>query len=96
MISDSDFQSKHWKRSKNIVIRQMGDSYFLANPSDNEIYYLNEVSTAIWNLLEEPLSGADISSTIQTAFPEANSEAVIADVRKLLSEFAELGLACST
>ncbi len=77
-----------WERNPRIVLREMDDSVFLADPDSECLLYLNALGAAIWRLLERPAGEPEVVATVQQAFPEVDPQTVAADVSGLLRELA--------
>lgn len=43
---------------------------FLVDPAGNEVFYLDEVSSALWRLIEQPRRRSEIVETFAAAFPD--------------------------
>ena len=70
-------------RQAGISMLQSGDQSFLADRDGAAIYHLNPIGSAIWSLLQDPMSIADIAALLLTAFPELEPARVKQDVRQL-------------
>ena len=71
------------RRAEIRVISINGES-FLADSEGAAIHHLNPVGTAIWTLLAEPVSMADMVDLLLTAFPEIGGDQVRGDVAALV------------
>ena len=65
------------------VINSEGNA-FLADASGCAIHHLNPVGSAIWNLLEQPITAAQIVDLLLIAFPDAGRGRIEADVGDLI------------
>lgn len=65
------------------------DESFLVSPDGKAIYHLNLIGSGIWELLAEPISKAEIISTLEAAFPEIDVTTIEKDVTKILKRFQE-------
>ncbi len=76
----------YYLRKPEISVIEVSGQLFLADRNGAAIRPLNQVGNAIWSLLEEPKSVAEISDLLVTAFPDLNLSQVEIDVRGLISE----------
>ena len=75
----------HYQRRFGIVeISRDGES-FLADSDGASIHHLNRIGSAVWSLLEEPISPGQIIDVLQTAFPDEDRERIGSDVYELLN-----------
>lgn len=75
-------------RNADIAMLQADGQQFLADRNGAAIYHLNSIGSAIWTLLEAPMSVAEISAVLLAAFPELEPAEVEADVGQLCRELA--------
>ena len=73
--SDSKFV-----RRPGVLIRQGQGEYFLVQETGNEIFHLNALGRAVWELLAEPLSEAEAVALIASVFPETPQAQIERDV----------------
>lgn len=59
---------------------------FLVEPDGGEVFYLDEVSSALWRLLGDAYSEDDIIDTFATAFPDTGREKISSDIRSALND----------
>ncbi len=65
---------------------------FLADPAGQAIHHLNPVGSALWQLLAEPMSIAEMTDLLQAAFPDVARQRLEEDVRALVTSLADRGL----
>ena len=53
---------------------------FLVEPEDQEVFYLNEISSALWRFLAEAQSRAEIQTVFEEAFPDTDRETIARDL----------------
>lgn len=73
-------------RNPEVVQRNMDDSAFLVDPETDIVFYLNALSTGIWNILETSISLDDIINIVQKAFPDVPSKKIDQDVTELIKK----------
>ena len=73
-------------RNQRIVERRIDNTIFLVNQETNTIYYLNQLGTAIWQLLAKPISAADAAEVVRQAFPDISQKQIDRDVDGLFNE----------
>ncbi|OQX30495.1 MAG: hypothetical protein B0D96_01545 [Candidatus Sedimenticola endophacoides] len=76
-------------RKPGIEYRSISDSGFLASPDTGTLYHLNPTGSAIWHLLEQPTTHAEITSTLQAAFPNTPAELIVSDVKQIVTQLLE-------
>ncbi|MFQ5623090.1 MAG: PqqD family protein [Paracoccaceae bacterium] len=87
------FDSKAlYVRSADTVEYTVDDAHFLADNNRYAIHRLNEMSLAVWKLLEEPAPLADIVDMFCHAFPDTPRQRIDDDITKLLEMFVGNGL----
>ncbi len=79
-------------RSPGIFEKHLDQSHFLTNPDDDQLFYLNSISSAIWHLLEQPTSEAQATQLLQTAFPETDPELISEHVASFFRELHHAAL----
>ncbi len=75
-----------------IAERSIDDSVFLVDCDTDIVFYLNPLSTGIWQLLCEPLSALDATKIVQQAFPDLPPDEIAGDVSRLISDMNEKNL----
>jgi hypothetical protein len=81
-----------YTRTPNVVHRKMDDSVFLADQNVDSVFHLNQTGAAIWHLLEQPTSIAEIIATLNAAFPGISCDEIEKDVRKVFKQLSSRGL----
>jgi len=79
-------------RNPIIVERSIDNTIFLVNPETDAIFYLNQVGTAIWQLLTEPINLSEAVAIVQQAFPDVQPKNIAEDVSKLIDEMSDRNL----
>lgn len=82
----------YWKRSKDAVVRVVGDDVFLAAPSEGTIHALNPTASAVWRVLEMPRTFQELCVLFETAFPGAAPRQMRDDLHDLLMTLEKDGL----
>lgn len=59
---------------------------FLVEPDEGEVFYLDEVSSALWRLLADAQSEDDIVAIFVAAFPDTGADKVSNDIRAALDD----------
>jgi hypothetical protein len=65
---------------------------FLTDPTDNEVFHLDQTGTALWHLLAEPHSLGEIQVVFRDAFPEVDPNQLHADLDGALAGLRERNL----
>ncbi len=78
-----------YTRTPGIVQRELDGSLFLVDAQSETVFYLNELGSAIWQMVAEPVTEEDVIETVHQAFPDVSLQQVTEDVsgilRKMLS-----------
>lgn len=82
-----------WARAPQVALRRVGGDAFLWHAGTGRHFHLNTVAAAVWTLLEDRPTGAEVAEILATAFDEAEPAQVAADVGALLSALSQEGLA---
>ena len=72
-------------RAEGVVASEMDGDLFLVRPDDGEIYHLDRMAAAIWNLLAEPMTRADVHDLFREAFPDVAADRLAADIDAALA-----------
>ena len=79
-------------RNPKIAECSIDDSVFLVDCDTDLVFYLNPLSTGIWQLLREPLSVLDATNIVQQAFPDLPPDEIAGDVSRLISDMSKKNL----
>jgi len=82
----------HYLRKPDISIVQIEDQVFLADEQGAAIHHLNPIGTAIWSLLEEPMTADEITNLLMTAFPDLERSSIESDLHNLIDELLSRNL----
>jgi len=74
----------------------MDDQAFLADPDSDILFHLNPVGTAVWRLLDQPVSVEEITGLLCDAFPDVAMQQVESDVCALFEQMTRQGLVVIT
>ena len=74
------------------VAQVIGDRLYLADRDGRAIHRTDPLSAAIWELLAEPITRAEIEAVLEEAFPDTAPDRIAADLYRLLAEFHLAGL----
>ncbi len=85
-------KNPRYVRNPRIAERSIDDSVFLVDCDTDIVFYLNSLSTGIWQLLSEPLSALDATNIVQQAFPDLPPDEIAGDVSRLISDMSEKNL----
>lgn len=81
-----------YRQRPGAALAEIGSALYLADPEGGGIHKLNPTSAAIWEVLEEPISSAEIAGLLKDAFPDADAAMISADVAGVMERFARAGL----
>ena len=85
-------KKSYYMQNSNIDERSIDDTVFLVDPKTDKIFYLNPISTGIWQLLRQPTSVFDATTIVQEAFPEISPHKIAEDVSKLINQMRKRNL----
>lgn len=81
-----------YRRGAGVEERRLGSAVFLAHPERGGIFRLNDTGSALWRLLEQPITPAAAVRVFRQAFPETPAADVHEGVLGLLDALVEDGL----
>ena len=73
-------------RNPAVTQTTLDDEVFLVEPGSGEVFYLNAVTSGLWNLFEEPVTLQDALATYRAAFPDAPADSVEKDVATAIAD----------
>ena len=82
-------------RNPEIVAREIDDTVFLVGTDNEAVFHLNAIGAAIWKLLAQPVSEAEITLTLVDAFPDIPDEKVRNDIEILFRDLDARGFLVS-
>ena len=82
----------YYVRNPKIAERSIDDTVFLVNPKTDIVFFLNPLSTGIWQLLREPISVLEATAIVQQAFPNMPPKKIATDVSKVINEMSKRNL----
>lgn len=78
---------KNFIRHPEVLTRQRGEECFLIQESGNDIFHLNTLGRAVWELLAEPLNELEVVALLASVFPETPRVQIERDVVNLFNAF---------
>ena len=81
-----------WMRNPSIAATEIDAETFLVEPDSGEVFYLDEISSALWRFLEAPRARDEIVATFVEAFPDVAGDQISADIDRALAELGARGL----
>ena len=79
-------------RNPAVAATEIDAETFLVEPDEGEVFYLDEISSALWRFLTEARSETEIIETFCAAFPDTDSEKISADIRAALDDMSTRAL----
>lgn len=76
-------------RNPAVAATEIDAETFLVEPETGEVFYLDEVTTALWRFLTEPRREAEIVQAFTDAFPDAGIDRVSADIQTALADMTD-------
>jgi hypothetical protein len=86
-------EERRYLRNPAIGATAIDDETFLVEPGTQEVYYLDTVTSALWRLLAEPRSEAELCALFAAAFPATSRETLGRDIARATADFVARGLA---
>lgn len=84
--------SPRYHRGAGVEERRLGSTVFLAHPGRGGIFRLNGTGSALWRLLETPITPAAAVRVFRQAFPDESAGDIRDGVLGLLDALLEDGL----
>lgn len=81
-----------FRQSEGVVLREVDGAVFLADESGRGIFALDPLGGAIWRLMEEPGSAAEIAALVADAYPGIAPGRIAVDVDRLIEALLARGL----
>ncbi|MDR2549869.1 MAG: PqqD family protein [Desulfobulbus sp.] len=78
---------QNYVRRPEVLIRQEQGEFFLIHATGDEIFHLNALGRAVWELLAEPLSETETVALLASVFPETSQAQIERDVIELFTAF---------
>lgn len=85
-------KKSYYLQNSNIDERSIDDTVFLVDPKTDKIFYLNPISTGIWQLLRKPTSVFDATTIVQQAFPEISPKKIAKEVSRFINQMSKRNL----
>ena len=81
-----------YSRKPNIEVTNIDNEIFLVEPESDKIYYLDEISSCIWRMLEKKSEYNEMVDTFAAAFSEIVPEKIEQDLAKVLVDMLQAGV----
>ena len=78
-------------RNPDIVIREVDDVIFLVGPRNDGVFHLNATGAAVWRLLAEPVTKAEVAQILAGAFPDVPPDRLRDDLNTLVDDLDARG-----
>jgi hypothetical protein len=75
--------------AKDVTEVQIHDTIYLSDAFGLGVHRLNQGSSAIWRLFQEPTSLAEVAELLAMAFPDVPAEQINQDSRRAMTQFVE-------
>jgi hypothetical protein len=83
---------KKYRKFHNLDSREIEGDFFVVDNLAGSIHSLGQSGSAVWRLLDEPLSKKDCMTVFDKAFPQEGEEKIKALVNEIFSSLEEKGL----
>lgn len=94
-LSDDDRAfaiGQRFVRASGVEHHVLDGEAFLTQAATGAVYRLNPISSALWKLLENPMSVDFCTALLADLFPDVDDRRILADVEKFFTEMSEAGL----
>lgn len=81
-----------YRRAEGVAFRETEGEVFLVGADGQSLFHLNLVGSALWRLLEEPISAAEAAEILAEAFGDVDATRIKADTDALFKELQKRGL----
>lgn len=81
------------RRAPGVFSRERGGQAFLTDADETVIFNLNETGSAVWRVIEQPVSFGALVQMFAAGFPDQSPDALARDLSHLVRGMAERGLA---
>jgi hypothetical protein len=81
-----------YRRNPDVRETEVEGNYFLVEPASGEIYYLEEISSGVWRLLDEPRGRDECLDVLKAAFPDTPVSRIVRDLDQALTDMLDGGL----
>ena len=85
-------EQPRFRRNPSIGATVVDDETFLIEPESQEVFYLDAVSSALWRLMAEPRSAAEMTELFAAAFPGRAAEDIAGDIAAVTADLLARGL----
>ncbi|MBT6442679.1 MAG: PqqD family protein [Alphaproteobacteria bacterium] len=81
-----------YRRSEHIDMETLGDELILMNADSREVVTLNSTAQALWECLEDEISGTEIMAIFSELYPDVAAAALEQDIAATLTRLRTAGL----
>jgi hypothetical protein len=86
---------RRFVRNPAVTETAVGDEIFLVEPDDQEVFYLNEITSALWRFLSEARDRSEIEAVFEEAFPDTDADEIAEDLDDAIQDMHYRGLIVS-
>jgi hypothetical protein len=76
-------------RKGGLSVTEVEDDIFIVIPETEDIFHLNNLGRALWALLAEPSSAAELADAVAEAFPGEAREKIARDIADFLDKMTK-------
>lgn len=84
-----------YRRNPDVSITEVEKDLFLVVPESDKIVHLDDLTSSLWRLLEQPTTQAEMIEVLIAAFPEAQPVQIREDLERILAELKAEGVILS-
>lgn len=82
-------------RNPAVAATEIDAETFLVEPESGDVFYLDEITSALWRFIIEARRESEIVQAFAEAFPDTGMERIAADIRTALTDMMERDLVVS-
>lgn len=81
-----------YTRNPAVAATEIDAETFLVEPETGEVFYLDEVTSALWRFITEPRRMSEIVEAFTEAFPDPGIDRITNDIQAALTDMTERDL----
>ncbi|MFO1190212.1 MAG: PqqD family protein [Alphaproteobacteria bacterium] len=81
-----------YRRNPGVSETTIDGETFLVDPTDEDIFYLDQITTGLWRILATPHTKTEILTLFHAAFPQVDADRLDADLTAALADLVARSL----
>ena len=79
-------------RRDDLPVTRVDDDAFVVVPATEAVFHMNSLGRALWDLLAEPCSAAELTEAIAEAFPDQRRDDIARDIEAFMTRLRDHAL----